>query len=169
MQEAAFEEAVRSLKDRVHAYAALMLRDAEEARDVTQEALVRLWENWGRVDCDGRRLWLLRTAHNLCIDRLRKRKVRREVDDETLLPGQPDPGPGPGRLAWAGELGSALERCLGSLTEVDRAVVVLREVQGMTYEEIATTLGLPMGTLKARLHRARERLRVRLTRAGVAP
>jgi RNA polymerase sigma-70 factor (ECF subfamily) len=62
-----------------------------------------------------------------------------------------------------------LERALGALPERDRAVIVLREVQGLPYNEIAEVLGVPLGTLKARLHRAREQLRAKLVRAGVTP
>jgi len=169
MQDEAFEEAAREHKDRVHGYAAHLLRDAEEARDVAQEALVRLWKHWNKVDEQGRRTWLMRTTHNLCIDRIRKRKVRGEVEGETLIPLQADPAPGPTRLAESSQLGAAIEQALAALSIEDRAVVVMREIQGLNYDEIARALDLPLGTLKARLHRARERLRTRLVRAGVAP
>jgi RNA polymerase sigma-70 factor (ECF subfamily) len=169
MQNEAFEQAVHAHKDRVHSYAVMMLRDVEEARDVAQEALVRLWNNRNKVDPDGTRPWLLRTTHNLCIDRIRKRKVRGEVDGETLIPLQPDAAPGPGRLAESDQLGEVIRDALSVLSANDRAVVVMREIQSMPYDEIAEALQLPLGTLKARLHRAREKLRDRLIRAGVAP
>jgi len=169
MEHDGFEEAAREHKDRIFSYAAMMLRDAEEARDVSQEALVRLWRNWPKVDDRGARTWLLRTTHNLCIDRIRRRKVRSEVDGEELIPLEPDDAPGPGQLAESSELGGIITAALGSLSEADRSVVVMREVQGMPYDEIAKALNLPIGTLKARLHRARERLRGKLDRAGVAP
>ena len=122
------------------------------------------------VDGQGVRRWLLRTAHNLCIDQLRRRKTRSEVGDgETVMNNRPDRAPGPEKRTAAGELRRTIEEALASLSLQDRAVVVMREVQGMPYDEIATTLDLPLGTLKARLHRARERLRTRLTRAGVTP
>ena len=111
----------------------------------------------------------MRTAHNLCIDRIRKRKVRAEIDGETLIPAQPDAAPGPQQLTESGELGKMIDTALGTLSPVDRAVVVMREVQGLPYNEIAAALDLPLGTLKARLHRARERLRTRLVRAGAHP
>ena len=169
MQSDAFERACRMHKDRVNSYAAMMLKDGEEARDVTQEALVRLWQHWDRVEPDGQRTWLMRTTHNLCIDRIRKRRVRSEVDGENVLPFRADGAPGPGELAQATELGRAIHEALGELSPEDRAVVILREVQGLAYDEIALALAVPLGTLKARLHRARERLRARLARAGVAP
>lgn len=170
MENRAFEEAVLEHKDRLHAYATLMLRDPAEAQDVAQEAMMRLWQHRGQVRDDGARAWLTRTVHNLCIDRIRKRRVRSEVGDgETVMLGQPDTTPGPDRLAESGETSDRILSSLDTLAPRDRAVVLLREVQGMPYDEIAEVLGVPLGTLKARLHRARERLRTRLVREGMTP
>jgi RNA polymerase sigma-70 factor (ECF subfamily) len=170
MDNPEFEQAVVAHKDRVFGYAKAMLKDRAEAQDVTQEALVRLWRHRDSVDAPGSRPWLMRTTHNLCIDRLRKRKVRGEVDEgDTVVSLQTDHHPGPQQRAESGEIRTTIERALGSMPEMDRTVIVLREIQGMPYEEIAEALGMPLGTLKARLHRARDRLRSRLSRAGVTP
>lgn len=170
MRDEAYEQAVRMHKDRVHSYATMILRDRAEAQDVAQEALVRLWEHRRTVDRQGVRRWLLRTAHNLCVDQIRRRKTRSEVGDgESVMNQRPDNAPNPERRTEAGELGGSIARALAALSPQDRAVVVMREVQGMPYDEIAAALDLPLGTLKARLHRARERLRSRLVRAGVTP
>jgi RNA polymerase sigma-70 factor (ECF subfamily) len=170
MDDRAFEQAVTLHKDRVHSYATMMLRNRTEAQDVAQDALIRLWNHRQRVERRGARLWLMRTTHNLCIDRLRQRKVRAEIPDgETVMEAKPDATPDPQQLAHSTELGRLIERELGALSPPDRAVLVMREVQGLPYDEIAQALELPLGTLKARLHRAREKLRARLTRAGVAP
>jgi RNA polymerase sigma-70 factor (ECF subfamily) len=170
MDGESFERVVRMHKDRVHTYAALLLRDPAEALDVAQEALIRLWRHRSRVSPAAARPWLMRTAHNLCMDLLRKRKVRAEIDDaEAVVRVRADSNPGPGQLAESDELGRRIQATLGTLSPQDRAVVVMREVQGLPYDEIAETLGMPLGTLKARLHRARERLRAKLTRVGVTP
>jgi len=170
MDPRTFEQAVVEHKDRVHGYAAMMLRDRVEAQDVAQEALVRLWRHREEVDGSLAGVWLLRTTRNLCIDRLRRRVVRSEVEDGPEVLERHDGGaPDPERLAGSSETGRAVLRALAGLSEADRTVVVLREVQGLPYEEIAGTLGVPLGTLKARLHRARERLRAELVRTGVAP
>jgi len=170
MRDEAYEEVVRMHGDRIHTYATLILRDRAEAQDVAQEALVRLWENRRAVDGQGVRSWLMRTAHNLCIDQIRRRKTRSEVDDgETVMNHRPDTAPGPDQRTESGELRDSIEAALAALSPGDRAVVVMREVQGLPYDEIATALDLPLGTLKARLHRARERLRSKLVRAGVTP
>ncbi len=165
-----FQAAVLEHKDRVHGYARNILRDPEDAKDVAQECLVRLWRHRDRVEPGAAcRSWLLRAAHNLCIDRLRRRSSRPELarDDDAEDPA--DGRPGPDRLASSSQLAARLERALLDLDHRDRAIVLLREVEGLGYEEIAETLGLKMGTLKATLHRAREKLRHALVRAEVTP
>lgn len=165
----AFERLVREQKNRVYSYAAMMLRGNVEAQDVAQEAMVRLWQHRARVDPAVAHLWLRRTVHNLCIDRLRRCKVRPEADVEPDETPAPEEQAGPQRLAESGELRRQIERALGQLKPTDRAVLLLREVQGLSYAEMTQTLDLPLGTLKARLHRAREQLRRRLVRTGVTP
>jgi RNA polymerase sigma-70 factor (ECF subfamily) len=169
MDSVDYERLVREHKDRVFSLAFWSLRDREEARDVAQEALVRLWTHRAKVEIPAARSWLLTTAHHLCVDRIRRRVRRPEVDEARLAVPPSDEGPGPHRLAASSETGRAIARALSALGERDRAVVVMREVQEMSYEEIARALDVPLGTLKARLHRARDRLRRELNEAGVAP
>jgi RNA polymerase sigma-70 factor (ECF subfamily) len=170
MRNEAFEKAVMVHKDRVHAYAAWMLGNSEEAQDVAQEAMIRLWQHRGQVNGQGARPWLMRTTYNLCIDSIRKRKVRSEVDEgDAVIERQQGKNPDAARLTASGELGLAIRKALEGMQPQDRAVIVMREVQGLPYGEIAEALDLPLGTLKARLHRARDRLRDKLSRAGVMP
>jgi RNA polymerase sigma-70 factor (ECF subfamily) len=169
MDREAFERVVREQKDRAYAFAARMLHRPAEAQDVAQEAMVRLWQHRERVDGETARFWLRRTVHNLCIDRIRRRRANPEIDGELRETISPDLRAGPGRVAESAELGRLIERALARLPARDRAVLVLREVEGLPYAEIARILEVPLGTLKARLHRAREQLRARLIREGVTP
>ncbi len=159
-----FRRVVLRHKDRVHTYAAWVMRDVEEARDVTQQSLLRLWEHRGTVSEAAAATWLRRTAHRLCVDRLRRQNVARNNGDGPLA-----------LLSAGGEAGGseATELCrsvaaaLAALPERDRAVIVLREMDGLSYEQMSEIMEMPLGTLKAALHRARERLRRALTGAGV--
>ena len=85
MDNKAFERTVCMNKDRVHSYATMMLRDPTEAQDVAQETMVRLWQHRETVRLDASRSWLMRTAHNLCIDRMRRKKVRAEIEESQAL------------------------------------------------------------------------------------
>lgn len=160
MEAEAYRQAVLELKDRVFGYAAQLLRDREEARDVTQEALVRLWEHRAAVaDPAAAKPWLLRTAHNLCIDRLRQRRARGTASLDDVAEPAADPGWSPDRPADARALRTEVERALGRIPPRDRALLLLREVHGHSYEELAALVNAPVGTLKSLLHRARARLR----------
>ena len=170
MKEIEYESVVTMHKDRVHSYAMTILRNPVEAQDAAQEALIRLWENRTSVPVDGARPWLLRTTHNLCIDHIRRRKVRSEIGEgDDYVASRPDVTPGPQQLAESTDLRRSIDDAIDALSPEDRAVIVMREVQQLPYDEIATALEMPLGTLKARLHRARERLRTKLFRAGVTP
>ena len=165
-----FEAAVMEHKDRIHSYARGILRDPEDAKDVAQECLIRLWNHRERVDAGvGCRSWLLRSAHNLCVDRLRRRSTRREIVRDEDAADPTDARPGPERLTSSVEVAGRLEQALLALDHRDRSLVILREVEGLAYDEIAEMLGLKMGTLKATLHRAREKLRHALVAAEVTP
>ena len=168
MDAETYRELVVRHKDRVNSYASWVLGDREEGVDVAQEALIRLWKHHKRVCSEAAKSWLMKTTYRLCIDQIRRRRVRGEVGGGVLAP-IPDERPGPDRMTWSGEVGRLLEGALARLSPVDRAAVLLREVQGMTYDEISETLDLPLGTVKAKLHRSRERLRQDLVSAGVNP
>jgi len=172
MDQDGYRQTVLRHKDRVFSYAAYLLCNREEAQDVAQEALVRLWEHRQKVPAEGgaAKAWLLRTAHNLCMDRHRIRCSRPESPPEILETHEAlDAASHPAKQAEGQELRKGIEAALARLSPRDRAVVVMREMQGLSYEEMSSSLDLPLGTLKAVLHRARNRLRVQLADAGVTP
>ncbi len=159
-----FKRVVMKHKDRVHTYVVWLIRDVAEAQDITQQSLLRLWEHRCTVSEAAAATWLRRTAHRLCIDVLRKRGVARVEAGAGLaqvLCGDKV------NSVEAREMRSIVSNTLLTLSERDRAVIVLREMDGLRYEEMCEILDMPLGTLKAALHRARERLRRALTGAGV--
>jgi RNA polymerase sigma-70 factor (ECF subfamily) len=160
--------AVLAHKNRVFGYAVRLLADRDDARDVAQEALVRLWEHREKVpEVATARAWLLKTAHRLCVDRVRASAWEEEPEQLALAV---DPtARSPEATASSRQLGEVLSATLGAMAPRDRAVLLLRDVEGLSYEECAEVLEVPLGTLKAILHRARERARLRLSAAGVTP
>jgi RNA polymerase sigma-70 factor (ECF subfamily) len=162
--EQAFERIVEIYGRRIVAYCHRMAGGAAE--DLAQEIFVKLYLSLDRFDTSKPLApFLFRIAHNHCLDALRRRKiqtvslVRDEDEREVEHAGE---GPSPEEAAGRAEVVRAVEEALGELAPEYRSVLVLYHVQGMSYEQIAEALGLPMGTVKARIHRGRERLQQKL-------
>ena len=135
-----------------------VVQDAALADDVTQETFIRVWKHLDSFRGDSSlRSWILRIAHNTAVSTLRT--IRDSATDPVKLPQVQDPIPTTrvveGRLA-ADDLRDALDQ----LDDLTREIVVLREVEGMSYDEIAETLEVPVPTVKTRLLRGRRRLGV---------
>jgi RNA polymerase sigma-70 factor (ECF subfamily) len=154
---------------RIYRIALSYLRDPEDAIEVVQETFVRAFQHAGRWEpaTDVER-WLVRIGVNQAIDRYRKRR-RRRAAEEPLDPrpdGRERPfaagDPSPERRLLGREVGERIDAALRSLPARQRAVFVLRHYEEKSLEEIATVLSCSLGTVKSSLHRALERLRVRL-------
>ncbi len=164
-----FDSAVQRHQQKVFTFARYLLSNREEAEDVTQEVLVRLWSNLGSVAPDRLGGWLLKVTRNACYDRLRSHRSRSRVETEHV-PGEslcnvPARTPDPEILAGSSQLGRSLLEALGSLREPQRSTVILREIQGLSYREIAQALDLTEATVRVTLHRGRRTLREHLREA----
>ena len=170
MDDTAYQRVVLAHKDRVYSYAVYMLHDGDEAADVAQESLIRLWQHREKVPEEGAaRAWLLKTAYHLCIDRLRIKTSRPQSPLSVIENTSANNDPGPERLSASSSLAREITGAIQELPDRDRSMVVMREIQGLPYKEIAKALEMPLGSLKASLHRAREKLRQRLVARGVTP
>ncbi|MCO5319334.1 MAG: sigma-70 family RNA polymerase sigma factor [Microthrixaceae bacterium] len=133
-----------------------ILRNPTLAEDAVQETMIKAWQGLGRFRGESSmRTWVLRIAHNTAISMLRRRRESvMAPEDMPELAGGPDPARSSAAMSDLREVRAALEQ----LDELSRSVVILREVEGMTYAEIAETLEVPVPTVKTRLLRARKRL-----------
>ena len=159
-----FERIVRTHQDRVFSFAVYLLGDRTEAADVTQEVLIRLWRHREALDEDRLLAWLLRVTRNACIDALRRRTARRNVEAPAAdgFDRAAARAPMPDAEAEAADFQRHLEQALHRLPEPHRSIVFLREVQELRYDEISGTLDLPLNTVKVYLHRGRKMLRTHL-------
>ena len=156
--ELAWEALVRRFQARVFGVCYHYLRDREEARDVAQEAFVRIYRRLETFEGSETFVpWMMRVARNCSIDRLRHLKARPALDgapvDERTV--DPDSGPGPEALAVTGERHHVLYKALDLMSEINREMILLKEIQGLKQREIADLLSIPLGTVKARSNRAR--------------
>jgi RNA polymerase sigma-70 factor (ECF subfamily) len=153
-----FHRWVDEYQDQAWTLARYMMKDPAEAEDACQEAFVKLWQNQDRIDPTRIRPWLMRVTRNLCLDRLRRRHPSQEWQEWQ----QADDAPGPAQELHRRELGQWLQHSINGLTEPYRSLVVLRDVQQHSYEEVASVLDLSMSQVKVYLHRARRQLREQL-------
>jgi RNA polymerase sigma-70 factor (ECF subfamily) len=152
----AFTELARGAVTRLDRAARLILRDPELARDAVQEALIRAWRDLrGLRDPDRFDAWLHRLTVNACLDIARHR--RRRVFEVEL-----DPIDSPAVMDMAGVIADReiVDAAMRHLDERGRAIVVLHYFLGMPLTDVAATLGIPIGTVKSRLHRALGEMRV---------
>jgi RNA polymerase sigma-70 factor (ECF subfamily) len=167
MTRSEYRQVVLGVKVQINTFAAWFLRDVEEAADVTQDTLLRLWERRADVRPAAAKTWLYRTAHRLCVDRIRRRNGRGERPLEVAgLIGADEPAAPPNAVDEA-ERRSDVVHALTEMSPRDRALLVLRELEGMSYEQIGEVVACPLSSVKVGLHRARERLRKRLTEVVV--
>ncbi len=163
---AAFEELVARHRDKIFARAYSMMRNEEEAIDLSQEAWVKGWQRLRQFQGDASfGTWMTRIVINLCLDQLRKQKRQRtesieELDEESggVERQMPVVMANPTAGLEKAELRQRIDRALGQLSYEHRTVLVLHEFEEMEYKEIAKTMGCSMGTVMSRLFYARRKL-----------
>lgn len=165
----AIEELLRAYQRRVYGVCYRMIRNADEAADLTQDALIKIME--GLHSYDGRAAlstWVIRVTMNCCLSHLRKQRLRRHgsLDEPSGTADEPWSArlPAEGELSAArrveqAEMRAALLRAMRELDSDMRAILVLRDLQELDYAQIGEVLGIPIGTVKSRLFRARVALR----------
>jgi RNA polymerase sigma-70 factor, ECF subfamily len=161
----AFAELLRRHQSACFSLAVRILGDREDAMDALQDSCVKAWQGIGGMRGGAFKSWMSSIVARTCLDRVRARKphVAIEDDEGTVIP-LPDPTPGPESLAVANERVRAIEAGLGRLSPDHRAVLLMRDLSGLSYEEIAETLGVPIGTVRSRLARARAGMQTELLR-----
>jgi RNA polymerase sigma-70 factor (ECF subfamily) len=167
---AAFNDLVERYQRRLYSVCFGILRNQDDAMDMVQETFIRAYRNLDRFEGNSSfYTWAYRIARNVCIDHIRKAKRHREVDyDDTwsghqeaseqhsLLPSRLDIDPA--RVASRKELAAQLEKALDTLSPKHREILLLREIEGMAYADIAALLEISIGTVMSRLFFARKNM-----------
>jgi RNA polymerase sigma-70 factor (ECF subfamily) len=162
---AAFGALVRRYQDRLYNTAYRLVGNAEDAQDVAQEAFLSAYQSLGNFKGDSLFFtWLYRIAVNTAISLKRKQRAVLRIDGgrdggPAVEPLDPSELSRPGHALEQAEQGRRIHWALSRLSAEHRAVLVLKDMEGQKYETIADTLGVPIGTVRSRLHRARLELR----------
>ncbi len=164
----AFSQLVTLYENKILNYCFRMLNNRGDAEDATQEVFVKLYRYLGSYgEQSAFSTWLYKIASNVCLDYLRKVKRHRDTvsinqqnaEGEEFSISVEDKGLSPYESAQLGEARRALAKAIGSLGEEQKRVIVLREIEGLSYEEIADITGIAPGTVKSRINRARQTLK----------
>ena len=164
----AFEQIVLQTERAVYNLALSIVKKKEDAEDVTQETYLRLWRAASELKLESSlKLYILRTARNLALDLIRKNSKRQETDTVILdaegefeidiADDSPDSRPDESYLRKVEK--EVVRQSIEELPSAAREMIVLRDIEGLSYAEITSMLGIAEGTLKSKLFRARERLR----------
>lgn len=159
------EEVASRYGHQIYNLAYRLAGNPEDAADLAQEVFVRVYRNLDRYQPGTFDGWLYRITKNLFLDQVRRRRRFRLEPLRSEEWAQPvSPEPGPADLVERHTFEACIEEGLRQLSEDFRLAVVLCDVEGLTYEEIATVTGWPMGTVRSRIHRGRKQLREHLER-----
>ncbi len=180
----AFRMLVERYQGRAYGLALRVLRDEEQAKDAVQDAFLKVYRSLDRFEGRaGFYTWLYRIVMNQCLDRKRRDKSDREVEwnDESAAgvlnasesaaspAGRDADREAPDVAIERSEIRQAVARAIDALPEDARRTIQLREIDGLSYKEIAEAMGIPKGTVMSRLHYARQRLRELLQETGNDP
>ncbi len=154
---ATFESILRQYERLVFSTALRLLGEREDARDAAQEVFLRLYRNLNRLEAQASPAsWLYRVTVNVCHDLRRRRPVMAPVEE---LESSPDPAPGPLESARAEERRRALNRGLRFLSEREREAIVLRDLEGLSTEEVARAMGTSEATVRSQACQGRVKMR----------
>ena len=173
----AFEELVLEYEKKVYNVALRMLNNSEDAADMTQEAFIKAYNSLSSFRGDSKfSVWLTRIVSNLCLDFMRSRNRRPTVslsmedeDGEDVQLDIADTSQSPEQLLERSLTRESVRRGLQSLPEDYREILLLREIQGLSYDEIAAALDIEVGTVKSRIFRGRKKLCDYLIKDGNIP
>ena len=156
---AKYQQAITQHRQRIFSFAHYSLRAKEDAEDVTQEVFIKLWQHWQKIDHSKLGGWLMRVAHNAVIDHVRKQKPSKEALDHYVEVDEQSGANHEEDQIDQQQFKRQLLRCIKSLDDPFRSIIIMRDVQGMSYAEIQSTLDMSDSQVKVYLHRARRKLR----------
>ena len=155
---------MRQNQERVYRLAFHLLGSAEEAKDAVQETFMKAWRKFDTLRWETSQAWLLKITVNLCLDWLRRRRFKAEFPEEDGSQDSfeyqlPDPNPDPLEQCLDGEMQMRMREAVSKLRPHLRAVVLLRDLEGLSYQEIAETLNVKISKVKSDIFRGRRELK----------
>lgn len=154
-----YRQAVDQHRQRIFSFAHYSLRAKEDAEDVTQEVFIKLWQHWQKIDHNKLGAWLMRVAHNAVIDHVRKNKTANSQQDDYAEVEEQAEEIDEGRQLDQAAFKQQLMEAIKELGDPFRSIIIMRDVQGLSYAEIRESLDMSESSVKVYLHRSRRKLR----------
>jgi RNA polymerase sigma-70 factor, ECF subfamily len=162
----AFEKLILTYETKIYNLCFYILKNKEDALDASQEVCIKIYKSIGKFKGDSKfSTWVYRITYNTCIDNVKKRKedvpyddfINTEASEDSKVDG----------IVENKELKQEIKSCIMGLNEDFRSIIILRDIDGLSYQEIAGILNIGVGTVKSRLSRARDNLKNELIKKGV--
>lgn len=165
MDQLEFRDFVRTHQDKIFRFAMRLIQREEEAKDIVQDVLIKIWErrnDLNKIDnLDG---WMYTVTRNLCIDRIRARKVHLDVNTQVQVADKQD---NPHEQTSKNQLMNLIKKLIDQMPEKQKMVIHLRDIEGLSYDEIAESCAIPLAQVKVNLHRARLSLKEKIIQSGL--
>ena len=162
-----FRQVMKDHQNQVYSFSRHFLGNSEDAADVTQVVMIKLWEHFDKLKTEQLGGWIMRVTRNACIDAYRARKTRQAVHesenaDGSLFGASKNKSD---QMIEQEEIKVNIDQAIKELDDPQKTIVILREIQGMSYDEISESLQIPLNTVKVYLHRGRQTMRKSLTKS----
>lgn len=157
-EETYFKNIFLNQKNKLYRFGFYFLKDEEEAKDAVQEALIKIWDKrleWSTIE--NTEAWAIQIVKNICLDKLRKQRTA--LKHQKSLKLEDSHGQDPGRISLWQDQWKMMQQVMEQLNEKQKAVFILREVEGSSYQEIAEIMGITEAQVKSDLFRSRKFLR----------
>jgi len=164
MKQLRYKKIVNRYKDSIFNQAYYFIGNRTDAEDITQEVLIKLWYNLHQVKMKAVKAWIFKVTQNTCIDYARKRKAHISIsinnnnEQVSIMENLTDLKPNPEQMAMSNDITEQIKQFINRLPEKIRNVVIMRDIQDLKYDFIGETIGIPINSVKAYLHRGRKLL-----------
>ncbi len=165
MDQLEFKEFVQANQDKLFRFALRLIPKEDDAKDIVQDVLIKIWDRRNELskieNIDG---WMFTVTRNLCIDRIRARKVHLDINTQVQVEDKQD---NPHEQSSKNQLLGLMRKLIDEMPEKQKLVIHLRDIEGLSYDEIAESCGIPLAQVKVNLHRARLSLKEKILKSGL--
>ena len=165
MDQLEFKEFVKDNQNKIFRFALRLIPKEDDAKDIVQDVLIKIWERRNELskieNIDG---WMFTVTRNLCIDRIRARKVHLDINTQVQVEDKQDT---PHEQTSKNQLLGLMRKLIDEMPEKQKLVIHLRDIEGLSYDEIAESCGIPLAQVKVNLHGARLSLKEKILKSGL--